>query len=183
MPLELSDLNACTRQFMLAELEDDVRAGRLYVSPHLSERGRLDYENLLRAAIETGTEASFAQELQALDRVRASHRWRRIDEDELAANLEAATMLAEREFHRFYLRGLCRRAVDERVRTLVIYRARLTSQTRSTADAMINVKIDAISLLEDLRTAAGVTPPDGLPQCRDTGLSVQFARPVASPAG
>jgi hypothetical protein len=160
---------------MLAELEADLADGSLYRSPQLSEEGLEHYHRLLRAAILAGTEASFAEALTAQDAVRPPSRWQHPREVGPAeALVELTSRLAEREFHRFYIRGLCRRALEQGVDTLVIYRARPADTGRSPSDAMIGVRIDASSLLEDLRGTFCSLPPHGLPQCRDPGLSVRL---------
>jgi hypothetical protein len=173
--LDLVHLDPCTRRFMLAELEHDSADGTLYLSPQLSDEGLRQYGHILRSAIENGTEDSFAEALCTCDGVRPPTRWqhpREIGPDEALADV--TTRLAEREFHRFYLRGLCQRALSLGVTTLVIYRARPADAGRAPADAMIGVRIDAKSLLEDLRGTFRSLPPHGLPQCRDPGLSVRF---------
>ena len=175
MSLDLAHLDLCTRRFMLAELEDDLAAGTLYCSPQLSETGLRQYARLLRIAIATGTESSFAEALGIRDAVRPPSRWQHLKEVGPREALADVTLrLAEREFHRFYIRGLCRRALDQGVPTLVIYRARPADPGRAQSDAMIGVRIDASSLLEDLRGAFRSLPPHGLPQCRDPGLSVRL---------
>src|SRR5689334_3584295 len=112
MSLELLHLDSCTRRFMLAELRADLSAGVLYISPHLNERGRQQYQQLLLAAVTSGTERSFADELSAMDYIEAPAHWKRAAPGEAdEALIAAAYLLAEREFHRFYIRGLCRRAM------------------------------------------------------------------------
>lgn len=175
MSLDLVHLDPCTRRFMLAELQADLASGTLYCSPQLNEEGLRQYTRLLRAALLTGTDGSFAEALCARDAVRPPSRWQHpktVGADE--ALTTATIRLAEREFHRFYIRGLCRRALDQGVATLVIYRARPADPGRTSADAMIGVRIDASSLLEDLRGTFPSLPPHGLPQCRDPGLSVRL---------
>jgi hypothetical protein len=175
MSLDLAHLDSCTRRFMLAELDADLAAGTLYCSPQLSEEGLRQYSRLLRAAVLTGTDDSFAEALGAGDAVRPLSRWqhpREVGPDEALA--AATSRLAEREFHRFYLRGLCCRALDQGVDALVIYRARPADNGRAPSDAMIGVRIAASSLLEDLRGSFRSLPPHGLPQCRDPGLSVRL---------
>jgi len=172
--LDLVHLDPYTRRFMLAELESDITAGTVYLSPQLSEEGLRRYCHLLRTAIVNGTEDSFAEALCVCDGVRPPSRWqhpREVGPD--AALADVTFRLAEREFHRFYLRGLCQRALDVGVTSLVIYRARPADAGRAAADAMIGVRIDARSLLEDLRGTFRSLPPYGLPQCRDPGLSVR----------
>ena len=91
-----------------------------------------------------------------------------------ARRVEAATALAHDEFHRFYARGLCRHALAQGLRTLVIYRAKPAIPARTNADAMVGVRIDATSLLEDLRASPDLRRPSGLPSYRDSGLSVRL---------
>jgi hypothetical protein len=169
---------------MLSELEIDVAAGTLYLSPQLSEEGLRLYCRLLRAAVLSGTDASFAEALSTGEAVRPPSRWqhpREVSPDEALADV--TVRLAEREFHRFYIRGLCRRALDQGVETLVIYRARPADPGRAPSDAMIGVRIDASSLLEDLRVTFRSLPPHGLPQCRDPGLSVRLPEDRRSGGG
>jgi len=160
---------------MLAEFDADVAAGTLYRSPQLTDDGQRDYERLFRAALEEGTASSLASELTRLGSVRPHGRWQYAKEPvAVDAPLAASSLLAEREFHRFYLRGLCRRALDEGVQTLVIYRAKPATPGRAAADGMVGIRITAGSLLEDLRGVFDAWPPNGLPQCRDPGLSARL---------
>jgi hypothetical protein len=175
MSLDLPHLDARTRHFMLAELEADVADGSLYCSPQLSDTGVQDYLELLRAALASGTEDSFAEALAQHEAVRPPNRWQHAREVGPGEALADATFrLAEREFHRFYIRGLCCRALEQGIDLLVIYRARPADRGRAPADSMIGLRIDVGSLLEDLRGAFRSLPPHGLPQCRDPGLSVRF---------
>jgi len=161
---------------MLAELDDDLAGGTLYRSPQLSDEGLLHYDDLLRAAVLSGTDDSFAESLCLREAVRPPSRWQHPREvGPLEALADVTTRLAEREFHRFYIRGLCRRALGQGVQTLVIYRARPPDPGRAPSDAMIGVRIAVSSLLEDLRGTFPSLPPHGLPQCRDPGLSVRFS--------
>src|SRR5690349_14184071 len=70
MALRLLNLDSRTRQLMLDELEHDVERGELYFSPRLSERGRRDYESLMRAAIESLNDVLLADSLRVNDRLK-----------------------------------------------------------------------------------------------------------------
>src|SRR5690242_3141153 len=75
MSLDLAHLDDRTRHFMLAELDADVEAESLYLSPQLSETGLCHYHRLLHGAIRHGTEDSLAEILGALGAVRPPSRW------------------------------------------------------------------------------------------------------------
>lgn len=173
MALNLRDLDDCTRHFMLDELEADVARRRLYLSPYLTGAGRADYEQTLRAALRDGTEESLATELRRPGHMDLPPGWK---QGALGRDLPAtaADALAEAEFHRFYVRGLCRRALAEGVRTLVIYRAKDGVPARVNADGMVGVQIDAASLLEDLQATTGQMPPRVLHGCPNPGMSVRL---------
>jgi hypothetical protein len=177
MGLRFENLDDDTRRCMLEELDEDVARGTLYLSPRLSEIGQVEFESLLRRAIESGSEVSLAEDLRAAGRMRSTSPWKKGNGGgaTMALPATAPDHLAECEFHRFYARGLCRRALQEKITTLQIYRARADSDGRSRYDSMIGVRIDAGSLLEDLQTRREVAPPSGLPQCPDSGLSVRIA--------
>jgi hypothetical protein len=64
--------------------------------------------------------------------------------------------------------------LEQGIDLLVIYRARPADLGRAPTDSMIGLRIDARSLLEDLRGAFRSLLPHGLPQCRDPGLSIRF---------
>jgi hypothetical protein len=173
MALYLSDLDDRTRQFMLDELEADVARGRLYLSPYLTSDGRAAYEPTLRAALRDGTEESLATELRRPGHMDLPAGWKRgAPGRDLPAT--AADALAEAEFHRFYVRGLCRRAIAEGIRTLVIYRAKDDVPARVNADGMVGMQIDAASLLEDLQATTGHMPPRVLHGCPNPGMSVRL---------
>ena len=173
MALNLPDLDDRTRRYMHDELEADLARRRLYLSPYLTDVGRAAYEGALRAAILDGTEASLADALRGPGRMALPAGWK---QGTLGHGLptSAPDALAEAEFHRFYVRGLCRRALADGIRTLVIYRAKLDAPPRANADGMVGVRIDAASLLEDLQATSGRMPPRVLAGCPDPGLSVRL---------
>ena len=172
MALQFLDLDARTRRAMLDELEDDLARRRLYLSPYLTELGRQAYEGALRAALRRGNEESLAVQLRRPGRMGTSEGWK---PGGLVRKFSSTVpdALAEAEFHRFYVRGLCRRTLAEGIRTLVIYRAEPGPQSRAGAGGMVGVHIDAASLLEDLRATTGAMPPRVLRGYPSPGLSVR----------
>lgn len=174
MALQFSDLDDCTRRSMLVELDADVAHRRLYLSPYLTEVGRATYEPALRAALHGGNDESLAAELHRPGRMGAPDGWK---PGGMVCKFSstAPDALAEAEFHRFYVRGLCRRTLAEGGRTLVICRAKPSPPSRVNPDAMVGVHVDAASLLEDLRATTGLMPPRVLRGCPSPGMSVRRA--------
>jgi len=176
MPLTLVHLDAATRPHMIAEIEADIAARKLYFSGRLSERGRTDYPNLLRQAAANGTDGSLANELRQGGRLNATEERRKPSGGVTTVRVPvtAHETLAEGEFNRFYARGLCLRALASGVSDLVIYRAKAVDNPRAESVAKIGQRISAQALLNDLRTNIGVDTALGLPPGPNSGLSVRL---------
>ncbi len=176
MALQLENLDNRTRRFMVEELELDLAQGTLYISPRLSERGVRDYEPLLREAIENGNEVSLSASLRSQRRMRTTELRRRPTGGHATARIprNAADTLAEGEFNRFYARGLCRRALEDGIEELVVYRAKRVRTPRPESVAKIGTTVSARALLEDLRTSQGIEPALGIPPGPNSGLSVRL---------
>ncbi len=176
MALRLENLDARTRQLMQRELERDVEAATLYISPRLSERGQSDWETLLRVAIEGGDDVSLADGLRSSGRLRSTEQRRKPSGGFTNADvpITAPETLAEGEFNRLYARGLCRRALEDGIPELVVYRAKDVRSPRPESEAMIGTRISAEALLDDLQTHTGVEPALGLPSGPNSGLSVRL---------
>lgn len=178
MPFLLMDLDDLTRAQMLLELDDDVRAGQLYLSPRLSPVGIAAYPGLLRDAIQGGGPDSLAEALRGVGLL-ADHEFSRNPHGGADVRrrvpTNAAQLLAEGEFNRFYIRGLCRRVIESnssgRVR---VYRARESAHERSESEALIGQLVPAGELLRDLRQHVGVDTALRLPPGPNSGLSVRL---------
>lgn len=176
MALKLGNLDKYTRKFMLDELEYDLINNNLYISPRLSERGQKDYVELLREAVKNGNDSLFADSLRSQGRINLYEQrlTRSGSYTKAKVPITAAETLAEGEFNRFYARGLCRRAIEDGISELVIYRAKQVREPRPESQAMIGKNINAKALLNDLRTHPGVEPALGLPPGPNSGLSIKL---------
>lgn len=151
----------------------------MYYGQWLSPVGRERYPAQCREALTTGTDDTFAAALSAPDTFVLQYQKRKPKGGFTAASVPytAHVTLAEGEFNRFYLRGLCARIVAEGGGEVEIYRARESSTARSASKAMIGTRIDVAELLTDLRASIGVDTALGLPPGPNSGLS---GRRVAS---
>jgi hypothetical protein len=177
MALYFENLDERTRQLMLDELEYDIANQQLHISPFLSGQGQRDYENLLREALESGNDETLAQALREHRRIlRTLPRRNPSGGYSIAATAEnAAQVLAESEFNRYYIRALARRAMEDGISELVIYRAKPVANPRPESEARIETSLSPQELLEDLRSHTGDERPSlGVPSGPNSGLTVRL---------
>jgi len=161
---------------MLEEIVQDIAAGKLYYSPRLSSVGRALYPELLRIAVQSGSDDSLSAELRVPGRLNTTEEKRKPKGGTTIAQVPvtAPETLAEGEFNRFYARGLCRRAIAEGIETLIVYRAKEVANPRPESVALIGKSLPAKELLEDLRANIGTDTALGLPPGPNSGLSVKL---------
>jgi hypothetical protein len=176
MSLDLKNLDEKTRRFMLEEVEQDLANDQLYISPRLNGDGRIAYIALLKEAIESHNDDWLAQNLRYGGLINLTEQRRKPNGGYTMVKVPvtAPDTLAEGEFNRFYARGLSRRAVEEAIPALEIYRAKEVMQPRSESIRKIGAKVDPKALLQDLRTHPGVDTALGLPPGPNSGLSVKI---------
>jgi hypothetical protein len=174
MALDLQSLDVDTRPYMLEEFELDRAAGLLFKSRHFSPQGELSSPELLKSAIVSGSDDTLADELGIPGMFVLQYQKRKPQGGFTMAKvpINAAAVYAQSEFNRFYIRGLCRRVVAGGGGQVEVYRARASSRPRPESEALIGTRIDAASLLEDLRAHIGEAPTL-LPEV-NSGLSVRL---------
>lgn len=160
---------------MLLELQRDVDDNTLYISPRLNKVGRQQYQFLLKAAIESGDDASLADSLSNQNCFN-THEDRRTTQGVTSVRVPvtAPQTLSEGEFNRFYIRGLCLRAMNNGINELEVYRAKSVTRPRPESIALIGTLVNAQTLLDDLRQNPGVDTALGLPGGPNSGLSVRI---------
>lgn len=176
MGLKLVNLDERTRHFMVSEIDSDEASDKLYISPRLNERGKNKYYDLLREAAEEHDDKWLAERLRRGGLMKTQERRRKPKGGYTTAQVPvtAPDTLAEGEFNRFYIRGLCRRAIEDDVPELMIYRAKYVGSPRNKSEAKIGERVDPQQLLDDLRANPGVDTALGLPSDPNSGLSAQL---------
>ena len=176
MTLALLDLaRPGVREAALAEVERDFAADRLYPSKRFNEHGTRVWPGLLQDALRSGTADTLEVALRK-EGVFVTHEESKSKNGKVfvkAVPHDAARTLAEGEFNRFYIRGLCQVAIKNAAK-LVIYRAKVVSSPRPESEAAIGRFVDANTLLSDLRTHIGVDTALGVPPGPNSGLSVHL---------
>jgi len=168
MGLNFLDLTAEVREHMAAEAEGDRVDDRLYLSKRFTPAGRAAYPALLLQAIASGSDDTLAMDLEAEGCMATRERGgRRVPHN-------AAQTLAESEFNRFYIRGLCRLVVERQLGEVEVYRAKRVQSPRWRSEALIGRRYDPEELLEQIRASIGVEGAFGLPPGPNSGISVRL---------
>jgi DNA repair photolyase len=176
MSLNLYNLDERTRELMQEEMAYDVAQNRLHISPYLSGQGVHDYPNLLQEAMEDGDDSTLAEQLRQQRRIArtADRKQPQGGYNIVTIPHNAADMIAENEFNRYYIRALCRRAIEDGISQLIVYRAKTVESPRSRSEALVETAVDPATLLEDLRQHTGEEPELGIPGGPNSGLSVHL---------
>ena len=171
MSLNLVDLES-VRGFMLSEIEGDIKNSTLYLSPRLLDKEL--YADLLKKSVAGGDDNSLASDLLK-NRCIKNMETRSTKSGIITVRVpvDAHLTLAEGEFNRFYIRGLCNKAIKDG-NVLEVYRAKPVLNPRPQSEALIGKTVDPQKLLADLRKNIGVEPALGLPAGPNSGISVKI---------
>jgi len=176
MGIFYKNLDELTRKYMLEELEWDIVNDNLYINKNLrlTSAGQSKSVELLREAIISYNDDWLANQLRGKGYME-TYEERRSQNGKISkarVPINAPETLAEGEFNRYYARGVCKRAITEGIKEVVVYRGKQVKQPRPESEAMIRKRIDAKALLEDLRKSQGVDPALGVPHGPNSGLTI-----------
>jgi hypothetical protein len=177
MPLSLTNLDQRIRDLMIAEIDFDIAQNTLYISSRLSAVGVTDYPDLLNYAARLADDTGLASQLAQHSRINPTYQRRNPKTGGYTTdtmNRDAHETLAEGEFNRFYIRALCRRAIDDRIQSLIICRVKLVANPRPGSVAREGASVDPKNLLADLRANPGVETALQIPGGPNSGLSARL---------
>jgi hypothetical protein len=174
MPLLYADLDPTTRRYSLAELDRDEARDVATVPARIRPASIPEYEKLLREAL-TYYDDLWLEEHLAGKLVEFEPR-RTPSGGETTARLpeNAARVLAEGEFNRYYMRGVCARALAEGDTDVEVYRARYSAVPRPESAELEGQRVSAAALLEELRTIGPDASPDLMLGKPNSGMSVRL---------
>lgn len=176
MGLAFANLDGETRKWMIEEIAFDAKADTLYRSPWLTQGGQGDWEELLRDAAANGNDDTLAAQLRLSGRI--AHTAQRRKPKTYGYTTYRVPVTAPEimacEFNRFYVRGLCRRAIAEGVPRLEVYRAKAVDQPRPGSPGKVGLLVDPEVILVDLRNTPGVEPTFGIPSGPNSGLCLRI---------
>lgn len=168
MGLNYTQLNETTRRFMMQEFEQ----GGHYLSQRLNEAGRARWIGLLKDALQYHTDVWLERELvrrncfvatEYLKSTMGKTVTRAVNREQLAKTL------AEGEFNRFYLRGLCVAAKTRGLTHLIVTQGRIMPNAPATLYKSVGTAVAIDALLGTLRNFgykhidAALGAPDNMP--------------------
>ncbi len=174
MSLNFRNLDQRTREFAVDEINIDIADSKLYTSPRLNPEGVQAWPALICQAALAHDDNWLAGEIRRLNLLRTHEERRKPRGGVTPAQVPstAPDTLSEGEFNRYYVRGVCRRAISENIRGVEVYRARHSENPRRESEALIGKILDPKELLTDLRSSQGVEPALGVPPGPNSGLCV-----------
>lgn len=175
MSFHFMNLDAKVRQRMLDEVSLDESNGALFRGKFTNAAGKAAFPNLLKQAIGSGNEVTLAQSLHSGLFLESYEKRTPSGKTTMAkVPYNANEMLAEGEFNRFYIRAVCRVAIEQDIAHVTIYRAKHVENPRSESLQRIGQSVVAQKLLNDLRANQGVDTALGCPSGPNSGLSIKL---------
>ncbi len=160
------------RKLMLKEVNKDITNEIIYLSKRLEDSKKEIYIELLKKATESGNADTLAAEILNKSCLKQVMPRRTPSGGMILARVPrgANLTLAEGEFNRFYLRGICLKAISDG-KKIEVYRAKEVLNPRIESQKLIGKIVSPDKLLEDLRKNIGLDTALGLPKGPNSGLS------------
>ncbi|MDQ3949200.1 MAG: hypothetical protein M3282_02545 [Gemmatimonadota bacterium] len=174
MPLQYENLDPATRRYALTELDQDLAEGAFHASERLRPSAVGDYPHLLHEALRYYDDLWLEERVSDLLVDVETRRTRSGGQTMAKVPQMAGRMLAEHDFNRYYMRGVCLRAIEEGRQVVEVYRARLSLRPRPESADLEGRRLPAREVLDQLRgqtSDESATAPLGR---SNSGLSVRL---------
>lgn len=163
---------------MVEEIEMDIATDKIYRSSHLGQRAQGSWPDYITEAARSGSDVSLARQLRVPGTLNQTTQRKLATGRIIPAKVphNAAEVLAESEFNRYFARGLSRRAIESGIPRLQVYRAKEVASPRRESEEKIGLLVEPGTLLIDLRGSNGVEPALGIPPGPGSGISVRIPK-------
>jgi uncharacterized protein YxeA len=170
MGLHYASLDTDIRTYMVSEFNSDVDNETCYVSKRFHDKGKNSYIEAMPSHLTTGNDDSLMNHLSTNKCFNATEFNKNGKENKVP--ITASQTFSEGEFNRFYMRGVCLKAIEDKG-TVIVYRARHSENPSPESEALIGTFVNAEQLLNDLRMNIGLETRIGLAR-PNSGLSVRL---------
>ena len=171
--MNLVDLNEEIRDRMAEEIAGDLKEQTPEFSTRLTTDGRIRFSELLLEAVSLHDDHWLANRLNQLGLIKRteSRRKRSGGFSQVKVPHTAATTLAQDVFNRYYVRALCKFAIENEIEEVEVYRAKRVTTPRSSSRSLIGRRFNAAELLDHVLNS-GLNAI--IPQGPNSGLSVRL---------
>lgn len=156
MSYNFKNLNDAVRRHMLDEIKQDIGYNHVNTDG-LSDDAKLRYPEFLIAAVGSGDANSLIKSMK----------------DAGFKLSGAAKEMIESEFNRYYMRGICLKAIEER-KKVSVYQAKMVLMQRADAKSKIGRLHDPNGLLPKLRMKTNTDEALGVSNGKPSGLSIEL---------
>jgi hypothetical protein len=155
---------------MVAELNQDIENARVHLSGLLTDAGREAWPNLLWEAAESHNDGWLAAQLRRHGYVNAA-----ADAGKKGGKGgdDPGTALAENEFNRLYIRGVCADVLAKGKQDVEITKGLQSGNLTSDAQSRVGKKTPARKLLNAIRNTSEIESSLGVPAGTISGLTVK----------
>lgn len=152
MAFEFRNLDVVTRAHMIDQVLEAEKTQNLYFSKRFSPEGQRRWPNLLRQAAKDHNEHWLAYQLEAnACFINMESRHLQSGGYTIAhVPCSASETMAEGQFNRFYMLGLCHRAIDEGKDCVTVYRAKEVTSPREESCVLIGKKYAPKLLMDEI---------------------------------
>lgn len=147
------DLDEATRLYMVQEIEADVDQDALRSPSGYFTSENATYSGFLIKAAKSGTDESLANDIHLRIAGRTKPASFRNGKATPGISLLGARKIAEWDFNRFYMRGVCCRAIADNIGSVFVYHAHKNVELSAAAQKLIGQSLDPQKALDDLRLA------------------------------
>ncbi len=174
MSFNFRNLDNKTRRFMVEEVELAGKTGNLYYSKRFNEDGTSRWPELLQEAVANHTEHWLAYMIDEEGLMKESEHAHTPSGKYTTKHVPhtASETLAEGQFNRFYILGVCRRATETEKNQVIVYRAKERADHRPESNVLIGTAFSPASLITEIRPVQSSLGHKLLQP--NSGLSIHF---------
>jgi len=171
---DFKNLDADTRLTMLDAIKEAEASENIYFGTRLIEDKKTQWVSLLKQAAKEHNEQWLGEQLKSGQFFKPAEVSRKRSGGFIAKRVPhtAAQTLADGQFNRFYMLGLCRQAKLKGIESLEIYRAKEGRTSRSNSESLIGTKI-LVKMVEEQLENVGSSLKSNLTQS-NSGLSLMY---------
>jgi len=145
-----------TRKLMVEEIQTARASDQLYFSKRFNPVGMGGWPDWLLQAAQANDEHWLAYQLDLAGAMKGFETREKPKGGYTTAHVrhDASEMLADGQFNRFYMAAICRRAIEDGIESITIYRAKIRQEPRQESMMLEGTARDPKTLLTELRMCA-----------------------------